>query len=337
MNLNKELVTKEELLKEVSDVDVYRCYAPDLEMDLGRRQISPLRDEKNASFALFASNNEILFKDFVLGGGDCIRFVQLLFGESFFNAMSRIVIDFNLTDKFIYRDIDTNYTPPKEGINRAEVMEKAGKALIQIRRRKWNLNDMRFWTPFGITLPTLKTFNVVPLEFLFINDKIIRCDNRTYAFIEYKDGIETYKIYQPSKDDFKWINNHDESVWQGWAQLPEKGDKLIITKSLKDVMTIYSTTGIPAVSLQAESVQPKDHIIEELKERFNTIWLWYDNDFDSETNWGREFGNKIASEYDLLQTEIPDEYRIKDPSDFCKKHGTDATTKLIKKLTELPF
>ncbi len=338
MNLNKQLVEKDLLLRDVSDVDIYKCYAPDLDIELGKRQISPLREESRGSFALFASNGEILFKDFVLGGGDCIRFVQMKYGYNFYEALSRIVIDFGLTDKYAHKDLNTNSTPHKVGtVNRDNVMKEANKSLIQIKKRKWLIKDMHFWTPFGITLATLKKYNVVPLSHLFVNSNIISCGDHTYAFVEFKDGVETYKIYQPKVPEHKWINNHDESVWQGWAQLPEKGEIVIITKSLKDIMTIDSLTGIPAVSLQAESVHPKDHIIAELKERFAQVWVWYDNDFDSEENWGRNFGAKLASDYDLIQTEIPDEYKIKDPSDFCAKKGKEATKELITNLTAVPF
>jgi hypothetical protein len=32
---------------------------------------------------------------------------------------------------------------------------------------------------------------------IFLNDKIILADKHAYCFTEFKDGIETYKIYQP--------------------------------------------------------------------------------------------------------------------------------------------
>lgn len=336
MNLNREYVSKEALLKEISDVDVYKCYGPTLEIELNKRQMSPLRKENNPSFALFAKNGEILFKDFVLGGGDCIRFVQMLFKESFFDSLSRVVIDFGLTDKFIYRDVQASHKPSTK-VDREEIMKQAGRSLIQIKRRKWLMKDMHYWVPFGIQLGTLKYYNVVPISHFFVNDTIINCKGLAYAYVEFKDGIETYKIYQPLKDEYKWLNNHDDSVWQGWEQLPEKGEELIITKSLKDVMTIYALTGKAAVALQAESVNPKDHIIEELQERFKFIWVWYDNDFDKEVNWGREYGASLAETYNLIQIEIPDEHKIKDPSDFCKKKGNKATIELIRSLTDVPF
>jgi hypothetical protein len=338
MNLNKKLVDKDSLLRDVSDIEIYKCYAPSLDLELGKPTLSPLRDESNASFGLFlGESGEIFFNDFLLGGGDCIKFVQLMFGDTFFQAMSRIVIDFKLTDKYYYKEVDTNFNPSKVKIDREALLKSANTSLIRKRKRKWNSHDAEYWLQYGINKSILLEYNVEPVSHIFINKRIISCDNNTYCFIEKKDGKETYKIYQPYNKEYKWLNNHDESVWQGWEQLPEKGDVLIITKSLKDVMTIKAVTGIPAISLQAESVRPKPHIIEELKQRFSTIFIWYDNDYSAETNWGKKFGTALAEEFGLIPIFIPDEYRIKDPSDYYKRRGRDHTAMLIESLTNIPF
>lgn len=338
MNLNKKLVNKHSLLKKVNDIEIYKCYAPSLELAMRKPMLSPLREETNPSFGLFiGESGEILFNDFKLGGGDCIKFVQIMFGDTFFEAMSRIVIDFDLKDDFFFKEVDTNYKPSKVKVDRESLIKSAGSSLIRKRSRRWIKDDATYWLQYGINKDTLLKYNVQPISHMFINKRIITCDTLTYCFIETKDNIETYKIYQPFNKKYKWINNHDESVWQGWEQLPEKGEQLIITKSLKDVMTITALTGIPAISLQAESVKPKPHIIEELKERFEEIFIWYDNDFDSDTNWGKEFGKTLSEEYDLVFTHIPDKYKIKDPSDFCKIKGEDACRELIIELTSLPF
>lgn len=338
MNLNKKVVNKEDLLRDVTDIEVYRCYAPELEINIGRPVLSPLRKEDNPSFGLFiGDNSEVLFNDFLLGGGDCIRFVQIMFGDTFFEALSRIVIDFELTDKYYYKEVDTKYKPPTESLDKETLLKKANSSLIRKRRRNWNTKDIHFWDSYGITLKTLKKYRVEPVSHIFINKRIIACDDYSYCFIETKDNVETYKIYQPYNKQYKWLNNHDDSVWQGWEQLPEEGDILIITKSLKDVMTINELTGLPAISLQAESVKPKKHIIEELKRRFKTIFIWYDNDFDKDTNWGKKFGTNLAQEFGLIPIFIPDEYKTKDPSDFAKFKGKKEAKKLITSLTSLPF
>jgi hypothetical protein len=47
------------------------------------------------------------------------------------------------------------------------------------------------------------------------------------------------------------------------------------------------------------------------------------NDYDKEVNWGREFGEKIADKFNLMQIEIEDKYYAKDFSDFVKAYGTE--------------
>lgn len=339
MNLNKIMPSKKELFKHISDLDVYRCYMKEGEVDFGKPILSPLREEKRPSFGFFVGeNNEILFNDFKYGGGDCIRFVEIMFGDTFFEAISRIIIDFQLTDLFEYKQVDTNFTPKPKSDDRDDLLKTANSSKIGKKRRDWTLRDLAFWKQYGINKDTLEAYNVEPLEYVFINDKVIKCTTLTYCFIERKDNVETYKIYQPFNEKFKWINNHNDSVWQGWENLPKSGDTLIITKSLKDVMTITSLTDIPAVSLQAESVMPKQSVMDELKKRFKTILLWYDNDFDKEVNWGRQFAEKLAEEFDLTYIEIPDEHRAKDISDYVKEYGEKDGEVLIYELVEqLPF
>ena len=194
---------------------------------------------------------------------------------------------------------------------------------LGIKQRKWKAYDYAYWLQFGIDSETLKKYHVVPIEYFFINISPFKADKHAYAFIERKDGKETYKIYQPYSKRFKWLNNHDASIWQGWDQLPDKGPKLIITKSLKDVMSIVSVTGIPAVSLQSETTMPKEHIIDELASRFERIWVLYDNDFDKDVNIGRKQGQKIADEFYLMQIEIPVLYSSKDFSDLVKNENQE--------------
>ena len=199
------------------------------------------------------------------------------------------------------------------------------------------MHDIQFWLDFGITKKTLIKYNVTPIKYYFINGHIIKTDKYSYAFIEYKDGKETYKIYQPFSEDFKWINNHDESVWQGWEQLPEKGEQLIITKSLKDVMSISEVLKIPAVALQSETVKPKDKIVEQLYRRFDDIFILYDNDFDKKINWGQVASKELADYYGFYQIMIQNKWKSKDFSDLVKNHGAIKAYKLWEDEICLPY
>lgn len=339
MNLNKVTVSKEGLLKHIEDVDVYRFYTGQ-EVDLNTRISSPLRKDKNPSFGYFIGNSgELCFKDFVLGAGDFVKFVEWLFNLTFFEALSKIVIDFKLDEYFMYKhDI-----PKTEGVydptnfsSRENLLKASQEFKLGKRSREFTAQDYAYWLGFGIPAETLEKYNVEAIDYLFVNSKPFYVNKYAYAYTEQKDDKTSFKIYQPFNDKFKWLNNHNDSVWQGWSQLPDTGKELVITKSLKDVMALDNIVGIPAVSLQSESVKPKEHIIDELKDRFNQIYLLYDNDFDKSTNWGRELGKKLATSFNLIQIEIPTRWQSKDFSDLVKTHGAETANKIFKSLI-IPF
>ena len=339
INLNKEYVTKKNVLKETTDLDIYRFYT-EKDVQLDNPIISPLGGDKKPSFGYFLGrNNEICFNDFRFGGGDCIKFVQIKYGLNFFDALSKIAIDFRFDDKYIVKQLDrevkdiskTNWK------DREDLLKTASSFRLGKSSRKWNTKDLAFWYSYAITKPTLDEYNVTAINYLFINDTPILMSKYAYCFTEYKDRKFTHKIYQPFSTKYKWLNNHDNSVWQGWSQLPQKGDTLIITKSLKDVMAIKDVLGIPAVSLQAEGVKPKTKIINELKERFDNILIFYDNDFDKEINWGRQFGKEFSKKYEFCQVEIPDKYQCKDFSDLVKKYGKDRSKTIWNNVINYPY
>jgi hypothetical protein len=332
LNLNKKLVTKNELLKHVSPLDIFNFYSGQ-ELKLKKVILSPLREEKNPSFALFASGGEIFFKDFVLGGGDCIKFVKLMFGLNFMDALSKVVIDFDLKDHFLYKEMYRTVNNNFKKVDQKKVISKQDETVLKIKRRSWRKHDIKFWSNFGITFNTLKQYRVLPVEYIFLNNNIIKADKHAYAFVEEKDDIKTYKIYQPFNSKIKWLTTHDNSIWQGWQQLPKSSYNLIVTKSLKDIMAITSVTGISSTGLQNEGVKPKDQIVKELKDRFENIFLLYDNDFDSKTNWGRQFGEKISKITGIPQIEIPSKYKCKDFSDLIRKEGIEKSKLILNNLT----
>ena len=340
INLNKKIVTKEGILQYIQDIDIYRFYSGS-EIALTGGLHSPLRNDNKPSFGYFqGESGEVCFKDFVLGAGDCIKFVMIMFGLTYFEALSKIVVDFNLTYHFIYKDVEKtkrNYDPDNYE-TRDKLLSKANNFVLGKKSRDFKLYDLKYWMQFGIDIDILKLYNVEPIEYIFINNTPILADKFAYCFKEFKDNKETYKIYQPFNKKYKWLNNHNDSVWQGWEQLPKKGYELIITKSLKDVMSIVNVLDIPAVSLQAESVLPKEQIIKELLDRFAKIYIWYDNDYDSPTNWGRQFGDKLQ---ELFRTEfryeIEDKYKSKDFSDLVKNFGKEEAKDIFRNDISLPF
>jgi phage/plasmid primase-like uncharacterized protein len=117
--------------------------------------------------------------------------------------------------------------------------------------------------------------------------------------------------------------------------MPEKGQNLIITSSRKDALMIKSlfpSDFITSCSLQSEGVNAKESVVNELKGRFKEIFVMYDNDFDNDKNPGRSAGQKLCDQTGFLQIEIPDEFEVKDPSDYAHVFNREDLRNLILRL-----
>ena len=73
---------------------------------------------------------------------------------------------------------------------------------------------------------------------------------------------------------------------------------------------------------------------EKLKNRFKRVFVLYDNDFQSEENHGRIYGETLAEKFGLLRIEIPEQWKSKDPSDLVKNHGREVLREVIYSLTK---
>lgn len=106
--------------------------------------------------------------------------------------------------------------------------------------------------------------------------------------------------------------------------LPESGDVVIVTKALKDTMTLYEY-GIPSIAPCSENVFLTENQYNKLKKRFKHIILLYDNDYT-----GICFTNKIRKQFsDLNIAYLPINGGDKDISDYRKAHGYKKTLELI--------
>lgn len=332
----KKLPNKEDILSCITDEQIFVHFLG----GIPKKPIcSPLREDKVPSFNVFYSDNyqKLMYKDFATGDrGDAFVFVMKLFN------FSRITDVFCfLAEEFQLNQFETKSvvaTAPRTTYVSKNNIGKVVKdrITIKIKVREWNLADKKFWSDkYGFSKKQLEYCGVFPISHYFINDYVKKTSGQSYAYLEQKDGIKTWKIYQPFGDN-KWINNNDFSTWEMWNQLPTTGENLVISSSRKDSMTVLFTLGRPSVlascALQSENTNAKESVINELKSRFKDIYVLYDNDFDNINNPGRTAGKKMCDKFNLTQIEIPEKYGVKDPSDFREKYGQQRTNDLIKKL-----
>lgn len=291
---------------------------------------SPLRDDKRPSLSLYYSKSgNLCYKDFATSeGGSLYDFLSRLWHTSFNQTISKIA-----SDTGVIGDISLG-----KGLRRKKRL--ITKSTLQVKVREWRDYDLDFWKQFGISKDWLVFGDVYPItEMFFTRDgvtKIVPADKYSYAYVERKDGIVSIKVYQPFSEKMKWISKHDSSVWDLWSKLPESGERLIITSSRKDALCLWANTGIPSLSLQGEGYIPKEHVVEQLKDRFKKIYVFYDNDFKAaekgEENHGRVFGKNLSEMFNLTQIEIPDFYRSKDPSDLYRDWGKEVFITVMQSL-----
>ena len=313
--LNTDL---ESILKKVGEYNIYKYYIGTFKLNTVFK--SPLRDkDDNPSFGIFVSTytGKLLFKDLATGeSGNCIKFVKLFYRfTTYAETIEQIKKDFtNNTFKFV---TSSNYIKPVYTNN---------NCTIKIQKRNYTDLDIKYWNTFNISIEILKRYKVNPIQYLFINGKIIHnysIKEPMYSYLVFNQ----YKIYRPfSNKNEKWYGTTTSFDVQGYEQLPKTGDLLIITKALKDVMTLISLN-YNAIAPNSESTPIPDIIIQDLKSRFKRIVLLYDRDVG-----GIKGTRKMIQLYKLDFIFIPKYTNSKDISDYIKYNKKDKTIDLINKL-----
>lgn len=296
-------ITLDWILSKVTEYDIYAKYIG--QFKVGMIYNSPFRKDKNPSFGIYYSKRtkQLLFKDH--GTGECgnvIKFVSLFTGKTEYNdILSDIVDKLNITNNTKLVS-SKQYIPPTETV-------------IGVVRQEFTDVDINYWKQFNISINTLKKFNVNSIKYYLCNGIVkgtYKRENPMYAYKVYNN----FKIYRPLADKYtKWRNNLTDYDIQGYEQLPQKGDILFITKSMKDVMCLHEM-GYLAVSPSSESTfLPKD-VLEQLKTRFKRIIILFDRD-----TAGVKRSRKLSRETGLEAMFINKKFKAKDVSDAVKANN----------------
>lgn len=304
-------ITLDYILSKVTEYDIYARYIG--QFKIGFIYNSPFREDKNPSFGIFRSrkSGKLLFKDHGNGEcGDVIKFVELYTGLTNYNdILNRIVTDMSITNNTKLKSIK---------------QYESKDTVIGLVRQDWTDVDKQYWSQFGITKETLTKFNVFSIKY-YLCDGIVKGiyknENPMYAYKVY----DHFKIYRPLADKYtKWRNNLAPYDIQGYEQLPKKGDLLIITKSLKDVMCLYEM-GYTAISPSSESTFLTPDVIDALKRRFKRILICFDRDISGVKNM-----RKISLKTGLKGFLVHKKWKAKDISDAIKLNGFEIIKNWLK-------
>ena len=299
--------TYDELLTKITEYDIYKYYIGN-DIKLNFIISSPLRSDKHPSFGIFksAKTGNLLFKDLSTGiSGNCIHFVMNLFNITYFAAIKKVWFD------IILNRVHKTTT----GIEIDKI--KSTSTEILVNKRNWSKTDDDYWSQYGITREYLKRFKVHPINYYSINSEIAPAiysnTSPMYAYFIFNK----IKIYRPYEDKtFKWRTNATCYDIQGYEQLPDKCEHIIITKSLKDVI-VLTMLGYNAIAPNSENHTIPEVIIDKLRKDKGTtkFTIFYDND-----EAGMKAAEKLLNKYEYFNNIFIGE-ECKDISDYVKEYG----------------
>lgn len=286
---------------------------------------SPLRKDKQPTCSFYRnSSGTLIFKDFATGQHlNVFGVVQEIFRCNYFESLRIIANDFG-----IVKDRTLQRNPGKINENPIKIEDKE-TSKIQIEMQDFTDLELKWWGKYGITKEILAKFNVYSCKHVFLNDQLFaksqqHCPIFGYYGNKYQ-GLELWRCYFPKRKSFRFITNWPSKKIQGFDQLPKSGKLLVITKSMKDCLSMYSC-GITAIAPCSENLFVSDVVLEDLKKRFKYIVVFYDNDLPGVINM-----RKIRKEHPELNFFfIPRKYEAKDFSDFYAKYGRKKILEIIK-------
>ena len=313
------------ILNNVSEYDIWKRYCSNFE-EIDKPFLSELYNDRNPACRIKHNKfNKLIYKDF--GTGDtysCFDYIQIKYSCNFKESLKIVYNDFKLGS------IKYDILPQLVLNNQPEVIKTVNKSFIEIVPQPFKLVDYDYWMQYGIPLTLLEDYDVFSCRIVYLHTKDgrtitfnYRDDNPIYAYRFCNEGKYSYKIYFPlSKDKkHKWLFSGGSSTdIEGYDNLPLHGEKLILTKSLKDCM-VYNLLGLPAISLQGETNKLSIDFVNKLLKRFNEIVVNYDNDEE-----GIRGSKRLNQQYGFKYF-YTDDY--KDLSDYTKDRGLLSAKEMI--------
>lgn len=239
---------------------------------------SPIRSgDDNPSFVVFASTKDLDRKEFEYvwmdkatgQAGTIFQLIKLLHPtiKSINQVYQLIASDFGLNGgkEIIAEKIVLYAAPPPVSIK------------IRPHSIPFTSKGRDYWDKLRINKEVNEIFHTTQIDYFWSYEFQLAptgCYDPTFC---YRVG-GYYQIYSPSvakKDKFR--NDLPEGYFFGYLQLPPRGKKLIIDKSMKDVKVDY-VMGYPAVAGKSETTMIPEKKMLELKDRFDEIYLTLDPD-----------------------------------------------------------
>ena len=200
---------KEDVLRLTTEIDIFKLFFDDIQLDKHRLYIAPYREDSIPKcYFEYGYTGVLHFVDFASSvvRKDCFGLVMAVYKVSFQEAL--FIIDKLLSLGLSNADTIIPPVPAKSIAKTPEEIRKQTE--LQVRYREFNLRDRDFWYSYGITRSQLISDKVYPVSSytLYTKDgKVINSSpyQVTYVFEDFPNNRK--KIYSPKSNTFKWVTN----------------------------------------------------------------------------------------------------------------------------------
>jgi len=315
-------VSPEMVLDKVSEIEILEYYLQ-ISVQFTSLFVSPsiIRSSDTSPGCKFLFNGiKVKYIDFAAGiNEDCFGIVSYIYGLNFDQSITRICKDFRL-----YGHSSNSIAPKKSNSLLGELKEKP-KAKFNYQYLQWEEVDIKFWTKRHIHSKELKKYNVSSIKYIFHNNKLIYTRKPSDVCYVYEFEDNTVQFYFPNRKTRRFLTN---SKWvMGWEHLPPSGENVIITKSLKDIILVSEIYGFPSIGKIGENTLIEEMYVNDLRERFNNIFLLNDND-----EAGRRATEKINKVYKDFIPIFYEEDLGKDTDEVTMNIGTVETQEVLNQM-----
>lgn len=302
---------RDEIYNRINQKSTFEFYFGD-SIEFGRRYRNPLRIDKKPGCGFFIFNNTLLFKDHSINKTyDLALFMSYKLGISYDRALLILVNEFKVEPLSL----------PLIKYPKLELKEK----VMSFNPRALGKNEAEYFKQYYINSKSCKKYNVCACGSYSTNfiPQYYYVDFNPSILYTVNNRCKVY-FYKASKDKLRFIGNVKEFDYFGYDELPWLGEELIITKSMKDVLTL-DCLGYNAISTQSETNKLDENKLEILKKRFNKIYLLYDYDEP-----GIKASLELEEKYPFLININTEDLNNKDISEMIKNKEKDYTLMYLK-------
>lgn len=319
-------ITRRMVLERFSQEEIFGWCLKDI-VTTDRKYCSPLRDDRHpACYFRYDSNDVLWFCDWASleVHYNCFQFYSKVFG-----------VPYELVYTHIWNNVDdcAMYVSPFCSRRTYKNKKHTGKTVINVLEKDWEMNEIKYWQQYKVSVQQLESDNVKPLKAVLIQNGeesfSFRIDKIGFVY-NFHDGRK--KIYQPYNKAGKWYTNCNANDIGNIENLPENGYNLIITKSYKDCRVLRNL-GWNTIWFQNEGMCPSADILEPLLKRFERVHVFYDNDKPGIIAAEKIKDMLLKHNNNIMTFHLPEKLfdkGIKDASDLVKSISYSKLNEFIK-------